>query len=65
MKRSTGLLISFASAAITIAGLLAFAGPENFGQYGYRYRQCGRYDTNGNTSNLPDKKIESKTDYKQ
>lgn len=68
MKRSTGLLIGFASAAITIAGLFAFAGPSNFGHYGYRngrYGQCGRYENSGDNSNLPDKKIESKTDYKQ
>lgn len=66
MKRSTGLLIGFASAAITIAGLFAFAGPAKFGQDGYRnsrYRQCGWYDNSGNKSNVPDKKIESKTDY--
>lgn len=68
MKRSTGFLLGFASAAITIAGLFAFAGPGNFGQYGYRngrYGQCSKYENNGNKSNMPDKKIESKTDYKQ
>lgn len=68
MKRSTGLLIGFASAAITIAGLFAFAGQAQFGQYGYRngrYVQCSRYENNGNKSNVPDKKLESKTDYKQ
>ena len=68
MKRSTGRLVGFATAAITIAGLFAFAGPAQFGQYGYRngrYGQCGRYENNGNKLNLPDKKVESKTDYKQ
>jgi len=66
MKRSTALLIGFASTAITIAGLFAFAGPANFRQYGYRngrYWQCGRYENSGNKSNVPDKKNESKTDY--
>lgn len=66
MKRSTGLLIGFASAAITIAGLFAFAGPANFSQYGYRngrYGPCNRYENSGNKSNVPDKKIESKTNY--
>lgn len=66
MKRSTGLLIGFASAAITIAGLFAFAGSARFGQYGYRNGrdwQCGRYENNNSKSNVPEKKIESKTDY--
>ena len=66
MKRSTALLASLVSAAITIAGLFAFAGPANFGQYGNRngrHWQCDRYENNGNRSNVPDKKIDSKTDY--
>lgn len=68
MKRSTGFLIGFASAAITIAGLFAFAGPAKFRKYSYlngRYEQCRRYGNNSNKLNVPDKKIESKTDYKQ